>query len=776
MHARTRALWGCLVVWIAGCGDSPKRPLGATCEDDAQCASGLCVVNQCLDPAQDDDSDGLVNALEAGLGTNPLDADSDHDDKSDRAELDGNLMHVDTDRDGKPDAVESAKADADGDCIPDELDPDDGDGPGPGTIDCTVGPRDCEALFVDGTAVEDGRYTIDPDGVGGAKAFEVACLMSAERGGWTRWVPGVRQALGASSAGPREYLVAFADGRWLRSPPTTLDFAFTAGAALGGTWYYHRGTEDGAFACGDAAVPAVGLGCGGGETRVAASAGDATEATARVCVDGPAAVGTGDAACADATVWVRIMPCAHAAEDLVGDGGFADFLGAEAQRCWVVHGEPTAFTASTEVPTTGSGIPALRVATSSVTEPWETVLLGAETTLVAGRAYRLSFAARAEAARAILVVVQASDGTLFALRDVAVRTGWGQVELEFVPSVTTHFGRVELQLGGSGAAVSIDDLALVDLGPGACDPADGELLGNAGFGLGTACWKVEGKGGVLTRRSSEVPTEGDAPSLEVEPAGALTSLYDLTLQQSGLGLAGEHWYGLSFAVKGERAFTGAVTVQEPDGGAVTFDAEVSIAPTWTRASYEFLTGAESPSAALDLALGDVAGGKVWVDDVRMVDRGPSPCVPSGASDLLMDGDFVGGLLCWTPLVDASELGTLEVERGDGSPTAPSIRATVAESDPVAVHVAQEGFTLRSAASYRVQFVARADAARTLVVIVHNWDDFHQYHYEEVAIGTGWTPIALTFTADRDEPAGVFELQLGGPAGRIWIDAARLIAL
>lgn len=124
MHART--IIALLVpLALAACGDEKKRPLGESCGAAAECESGLCLQGQCLDPDGDEDLDGLTNALEGSLGTNPLNPDTDYDGVADGDELDG-LTPRDTDGDGFPDILESAIRDADSDCIPDELDAENG--------------------------------------------------------------------------------------------------------------------------------------------------------------------------------------------------------------------------------------------------------------------------------------------------------------------------------------------------------------------------------------------------------------------------------------------------------------------------------------------------------------------------------------------------------------------------------------------------------------------------------------------------------------------------
>ncbi|MCC6625033.1 MAG: hypothetical protein IT385_27545 [Deltaproteobacteria bacterium] len=123
-----------LFMWVAAaafgaaaCAEDPgrSRRLGQTCAEDGDCVDGICGGGICLDPASDDDGDGLTNALEVALGTSPVDVDTDDDGVPDPDELEASLTTRDGDGDGTPDALESLVADADGDCLPDQLDPSD---------------------------------------------------------------------------------------------------------------------------------------------------------------------------------------------------------------------------------------------------------------------------------------------------------------------------------------------------------------------------------------------------------------------------------------------------------------------------------------------------------------------------------------------------------------------------------------------------------------------------------------------------------------------------
>ncbi len=115
------------VGFLVSCSDEPERrpTLGSPCDAASTCTGGsVCIDSVCLDPVGDDDSDGLLNELEARLGTRYDRADTDGDGEGDFAETNGGQEpSPDFDGDGMIDAIESSVTDTDGDCIPDERDP-----------------------------------------------------------------------------------------------------------------------------------------------------------------------------------------------------------------------------------------------------------------------------------------------------------------------------------------------------------------------------------------------------------------------------------------------------------------------------------------------------------------------------------------------------------------------------------------------------------------------------------------------------------------------------
>jgi len=122
MTRRSIIAHGLLAALAVACEGGGGRRLGESCQRPGDCTSNFCYASACQDPDGDDDGDGLVNAAEVSLGTNPFSADTDGDGVRDGDEVGIDSQPDDGDGDGIPDVLESLVADPDGDCIPDQLD------------------------------------------------------------------------------------------------------------------------------------------------------------------------------------------------------------------------------------------------------------------------------------------------------------------------------------------------------------------------------------------------------------------------------------------------------------------------------------------------------------------------------------------------------------------------------------------------------------------------------------------------------------------------------
>jgi len=117
---------GAVALSLGACDSDARGVAGDSCSTQAQCQTGLCGGGLCLVPEGDDDGDGLTNATEVALGTNPLDVDTDGDGLDDLLEVVDIAQPADEDGDGAIDAVESVIDDCDEDGLVDQRDADDG--------------------------------------------------------------------------------------------------------------------------------------------------------------------------------------------------------------------------------------------------------------------------------------------------------------------------------------------------------------------------------------------------------------------------------------------------------------------------------------------------------------------------------------------------------------------------------------------------------------------------------------------------------------------------
>jgi hypothetical protein len=141
----------------------------------------MCLGGRCAAPDGDRDLDGLPNGYEVGRGLDPLNPDTDWDGDPDGDEVGADLdAPADSDGDGLIDALESAVEDADGDCVPDELDP---RNDVPDASPAEVAAARCSRKGVCGAAFDavvascdgHGAWTCDASKVPGWHAVEADC-------------------------------------------------------------------------------------------------------------------------------------------------------------------------------------------------------------------------------------------------------------------------------------------------------------------------------------------------------------------------------------------------------------------------------------------------------------------------------------------------------------------------------------------------------------------------------------------------------------------------
>ncbi|HRE88391.1 MAG TPA: carbohydrate binding domain-containing protein [Myxococcota bacterium] len=667
------------VLFMVGCPEDEKRPIGSTCGSDEQCVSGLCASNVCVDPAGDEDGDGLINGLEAALGSNAFDADSDADGKPDIDELGGDPAR-DGDGDGRPDLIESAIADLDGDCVVDETDPD-ADGPGElleaclsegvcttgvelrcdlqagqptgceygkvvgymeidacdgldndcdGTTDenCGLEPiTSCDDVLRANAVVENRPYPIDPDGPGPEPELEVACAMGMAGRGWGRLTPAYEAALGRSSSGLRQYLFLADDGRFVVSPWTDGAFPWGEVGHLAGAWLTGIGDDLGSlgsFGCDtNAAESGVGFGCFASSGLSASRVLDRDTAELELCGRGVDAW----QGCATATVHVREAPCATSKLNLIGDSEF-DALIAGEPTCWRIESfeggldELSANVSGDFEDAPSEQAPSLRAEPYVPTPgmPWFVSLVQEDLVLVAGVQYRLTFWAKASAFRVVMVELGGDFVELLPVGD-----SWRLLEVDFVPETTTTLGSVRFYLSDlddTEETLWLDGVLLLEGRYDACKKTGPELIANGGFDAGLACWErlrsLEDATQSLATSFFDAPVT--APSAHAEPAPNDDSEGGAPyLSQTGLALAAGRSYTLSFSARASEARTLRVTLVDESESGLYLDQNVELGTAWatSRLDFEVPSTTTTSTARLIVFFGHPTIAPVWIDDLSL---------------------------------------------------------------------------------------------------------------------------------------------------------------
>lgn len=773
-----RLVWLLAGTWLA-CGDSPKRPLGANCESNSQCESGLCVESVCLDPAADADGDTLTNGVEAGLGTDPMSADTDADGEDDPDEIDlAQLTNLDSDGDGKPDALESSLTDADDDCIVDERDPDDAVAD-PEGCSGTVGDWSCGAIYEAARVKpKSGTYRVDPDGAGPETPLTVECLMGVAEGGWTRldaaWFAWLERAP-IAPVPPREYLYLAADGGWYRTARTILPWSWQAGAPLPGVWFTEQGDVASAFDCtsgiGTSAGGGVGFGCyGPGAPSLTSVEGGAQSGDASLC--------RGTPACTPVAIYVRDVPCPGEGGNLFGDAGFDAFAKGRAS-CWRLPfaQPPTAPGAGVSADDAGAReghAPALHAEYFDYLGSWITALEYDRAALAGHHAYLFSFWARAATPRPLTVIGGSGTGEESAI--FALTPEWRQYEIGFAPAETDIgarptilFGYVEIT-----ADVWIDDAALVDVGPFECTAPAGELLAGGAFDAGTACWIPIAWGdgqysGRFLTDLGDAPTPAEAPSLRVD--------HDLPDEERGPVLAqvsapilGGHGYELSLDARGadEILRLALATYRVNDW---PLESEHALTSDWAHIVFRWDAPAElfdTSGATLQLEPVGPGPGVMWIDNVRLSDLGADPCLPEvwTTRGAVPDGEFDFGLRCWTYSAGEDTIVEPDVREAWAGERVPALsvvfgRSTqplLVTSRPFALAAGDHVLSLRTrTTSAPLLYAQLVDTSGALVASF------------PVQVTQAWAPSTQAFEVKTDTTITLQLQAQGMPSSELWID-------
>ncbi|MCC6620076.1 MAG: hypothetical protein IT385_02405 [Deltaproteobacteria bacterium] len=492
---------------------------------------------------------------------------------------------------------------------------------------CTTHPAWCDEI----QPRVDGTYTVDPDGAGTAVApFEVTCLFSVERGDWARLTPAVAAAAATLVPDmPREYLLR-KGSRWYRSPINLVPWRWNDGAPVAGLWYYQGVDGLGGFDClHTEALPSVGVGCMSGDSNPALEVKDGVEATGTVTVC-PEAPDVFDGCEQDVEVWVRFNECDPDHGQLLADGGFGD-LEDDTRRCWFTMGEGEPgryFSFESDFPPDGFA-PSLRADNPSLeTEIYEVEVGQTGLPIIAGRGYIWSFWAKAAELRTIRPFLQSRDLTVpIHNADLTLGTTWALHTMWFISPGSTFDGMLSFQLGEvSTAAVWLDGVSLVDVGPRPCAPAEGEVLADGDFALpANFCWEVWGNAPVVTTAThdqDEVPPGGEAPSLRVTFSTGTEVPADSGIIQRSLVIPPNREMRLVFWLKGSAPTSVGYGLGNGEGYPGGFVTDVTT--TWKQYTFDFSSGTGTSEGSLQFQFGRPEVLTVWIDGIDLIDLGPTP--------------------------------------------------------------------------------------------------------------------------------------------------------
>jgi uncharacterized protein (TIGR03437 family) len=184
-------------------------------------------------------------------------------------------------------------------------------------------------------------------------------------------------------------------------------------------------------------------------------------------------------------------------------------------------------------------------------------------------------------------------------------------------------------------------------------------------------------------------------------------------------------------------------------------------------------------------LGDMSYGYTnwWYDEYDFklgFPVGPAAqIVPSPPPNLLQNAGFEGSLAIWKLDVFADGQGkaTATVDSGIAADGNSSAHINVQSAATVNWHIdlEQDNLPLTGGTSYQVQFWARADTPRTIVVTSQGGaPNFPNYGlYAPISIGTSWALYSASFTAPTTANDGRLEFWVGDVVGNVWLDDVQL---
>jgi beta-glucanase (GH16 family) len=405
--------------------------------------------------------------------------------------------------------------------------------------------------------------------------------------------------------------------------------------------------------------------------------------------------------------------------------------------------------------------------------------------LAKGGQYRITFDAKAEADRSVVLRLDGPDYNYLKYMEdqtANLTTTYKTYTYDITMSADTdENGRMEFNLGAQNsknptATVQIKNVKFIKTGQSDVSKdnskevktvlTDGNYVYNGTFDQGTnrfGYWEVSSN---KVKASVTVTNSNYVRMLKVKVPSSSKKQDDVIVSQKELALKADTTYVLSFDAKAAKAKTLQVTI-----AGKTYKADLT---TKTKQyKFEFTTAAnlKANRALLKFLLGKK--GTIYIDNVR-IDK-----VQSAGSEMIQNGDFADGITNWAPYIDAGASATYVVENKE-------IKYDIKDAGSQNWHVQlkQSGLNFEKGKTYQIKATFKSSADRKVeLALMGNASKNYAYYGGEVitlAAGKEYNYVD-TFTMNSDsDPNGDIVLSLGKvgdgttPAGSVELTSVSVV--
>lgn len=379
-------------------------------------------------------------------------------------------------------------------------------------------------------------------------------------------------------------------------------------------------------------------------------------------------------------------------------------------------------------------------------------------------AYRISFDARADEDRTMIVNVTSPDrGYVRQFEDTTVNltNELQSYSYDFImKDIDEANGRLEFNYGNQGslANIEISNVRLEKIGQHEAEDnnkktvlPDGNYVYNGTFDVGQdrmKYWDIES---TIDNVSIGVPNINNLRELKVDVKENPSSLSDVIVKQTDLAIAKNKEYTLSFDAYGEED----KTIKAQINGE-SFEANITTEKT--NFKYKFKTGEVLNNSNLELLLG--AYGVTYIDNVRIEETG-----------LITNGDFGNGFAKWELFSDSSVSSKVSSSI-DNSTGDPSARIDIQDTGDAdwKIQLKQSNVKLEKGKKYVLSLDAKSTIDRSIMFTIqrdgssdNDWRPYSPNEIVELKGEYNKYQVIFEMTEESDENS-IFSIAMGAVNG------------